>query len=143
MREFKFRIWDIENKMWMTKYFYPDQDYYAWINNKVVRFLVSLDWIIDHPKFWTIQQFTGLFDKNGREIYEGDIIRRMYGMNQKYIKNAEIMFGECPEDNEDDGNFIGWYINYLGNNWGKASLYDEKDYIEVIGNIFENPELLK
>ena len=69
-----------------------------------------------------IMQFTGLKDKNGKEIYEGDIIRlRGYGVNDSR-KIQDIIFHE-----------------------GKFQSHLENDLIgcEVIGNIYENPELIK
>lgn len=73
----------------------------------------------------TIQEFTGLLDKNRKEIYEGDIFM-----------------------DEEDGsyNFIEWNDDFGG--WGTnqwflpRDLVKEAPFYEVIGNIYENPELL-
>jgi len=95
-------------------------------------------------------QFTGLLDKNGKEIYEGDIVvltcRENIGTfnvpddiiaNNGFTGREEIYQGEVVykdygfaiNDKESD-------IIYL--QWG-----EDDDFIEVIGNVYENPELLK
>ena len=76
-------------------------------------------------------QFTGLLDKNGKEIYESDIFKDMFG----YI--YEVLWG--------DGSFYGKYIHKEiveddGDN--DINIYHEEAIIEVIGNIYENPELI-
>ncbi len=80
----------------------------------------------------TIGQYTGLKDKNGKDIYEGDIIQ--FAEKYFYIVKYE------------DAKFVGYHAN---NDWGKwGDLYklgkpgfDKYNYV-VIGNIYQNPELL-
>jgi uncharacterized phage protein (TIGR01671 family) len=71
-----------------------------------------------------LMQSTGLKDKNGKEIYEGDFIKAEWG-----IGNADYrIVGEdgLPE-------FYHWFIEYCF----------EEDNLEVIGNKYENPELIE
>lgn len=72
---------------------------------------------------YELMQYTGLKDKNGREIYEGDIVKNEYGkvMDIQYDpRSAAFGVGD-------------YYFGTIGS--GKI--------LEVIGNIFENPELLE
>ena len=82
----------------------------------------------------TVGQFTGLLDRNGKEIYEGDII--LYGGSIQH----EVMFRHGAF-----GYLIygGWFVSYAGNtNFTFNPLNRSKEH-EVIGNIHDNPELLK
>lgn len=74
-----------------------------------------------------IMQFTGLLDKNGKEIYEGDILRGTSGSIREPVTFSNGRF-ICDHDKKGG--------NYLGTpSFGK--------YHEIIGNIYQNPELLK
>ena len=77
---------------------------------------------------WKVMQFTGLYDKNGTKIFEGDIIKRI-DSNIKYI----VVFNR--------GNFCTQDSKNLHHN---LNLLDSiSDYSEVIGNIHQNKELLE
>lgn len=82
----------------------------------------------------TVGQFTGLHDKNGKEIYEGDIVR----FNQKFLIENILLVGY--EYSHRGGFSLCTKEGYYGM-FGDAWL--EPFYCEVIGNIYDNPELLK
>jgi len=76
----------------------------------------------------TVGQFTGLYDKNGKEIYEGDII----SLNPRNSKTLKVYW------NDRMCNFL------LVNDDTVIDMYkDDENHYKVIGNIHENPELLK
>lgn len=77
----------------------------------------------------TVGQYTGLKDKNGREIYEGDII----GGSDGSINGMEWPFKSAIKWNDKE-------CGFNTPNWGYM---DSTHYYNVLGNIHENPELLK
>lgn len=84
----------------------------------------------------TVGQYTGLTDKNGVRIFEGDICR-FKRFNDIYI--GKIVF------NVKTASFVMWYQSIVGAYGEKAThkmLLSVCDGIEVIGNIYDNPELL-
>lgn len=122
MREIKFRAW---NKV--TKEMYNDA-----INNCKD----SFDLVLKHPQIYKVMQYTGLKDKNGKEIYEGDILDCSYinPMSQEKIKRYfEVVYGH--------GLFAAKLTGHSPA--GDTLLYFKNSDGEVIGNIYENPELLE
>ena len=127
MREIKFRAWDkLNNKM---RYFKPTE---------TIRFVD----FYDPANNWSEpMQYTGLKDKNGKEIYEGDIVRH-------YNRNVVVKWGfyvDGPEYDEDRTENYGWYLKTGKIKYDVEPLATEKgdsNELEVIGNIYENPELL-
>lgn len=129
-REIKFRAWDKENK---AMRYGAEQAYNGhWQMNDIQYF----GQLIDNPKY-ELMQFTGLRDRNGKEIYEGDIVRvhpRLVENQDSYT--AKIVWRDSGFDLERvDFNWIGIrFANKLNEN---AEVY------EIIGNIYKNPELLE
>lgn len=86
----------------------------------------------------TVGQYTGLCDKNGKKIFEGDIVQyELHGIRNR----AVIKYGAPKEDSF----CYGWYLD---DNNGNTAFLLCKNWIkgyncQVIGNIHDNPELLK
>ena len=94
-----------------------------------------------------IMQWTGLTDKNGKEIYEGDILR--YNYEIKGNERSNIFLGEvvCRDMVLDRGDSQARHVGFIlrgvekdGSNW--YSYLPNIKNIEVIANIYENPDLL-
>jgi len=113
MKEIKLRAWNKSTK-WMCCNF-TDETFYFDTN-----LLVSKD----GKDTWEIMQFTGLKDKNGKDIYGGDIVI--------LLCDGEKRMCEVKQNKT--------YCTLDGGILGAGELQTEN--IEVIGNIYENPELL-
>ena len=134
MREIKFRAWDLYwKKMFpaLSLEFLMDK---SGINVTIpdpenkFGFYVS-----DNCE---LMQYTGLKDKNGKEIYEGDVVRM-------YDRPPDTMTWDLVVEWE-NGKFILTGIMDKGEYFGDLSDWADCDWrIEVIGNIYENPELLE
>lgn len=87
----------------------------------------------------TVGQFAGLYDKNGKEIYEGDIIS-LNGENEKIVKFIDEQAAFCLANISDLKHEKWMYIwQHPSSDWWKS--YNRE--IIVIGNAHDNPELLK
>lgn len=137
MREILFRGKRRDNGKWVEgNLFIPDiEDTPTQIlmGTNVVR--ISYDVVPE-----TIGQYTGLTDKNGKRIFEGDIIsipfeedRYPYEENVIHYENAEVYF---------DTERYSWYVRHSDDDLVSLWEYDDRDII-VIGNIHDNPELLE
>jgi uncharacterized phage protein (TIGR01671 family) len=131
MRAIKFRAWVPQVKEWLQDVTLKE----AWQSGRALedfgtsRYeaenISGISWEFDDLVF---MQYTGLKDKNGVEIYEGDIVRT----NHSFVEVGEVKFQL--------GQFIMKYHS-LANSLPR--LVENKWTLEVIGNAYENPELIK
>ncbi len=127
MREIKYRAWDKNTKIMIgANNPYVNQ----FIAGTVASAFTGLH-EDNHP--YTFMQYTGLKDKNGVEIYEGDIVK--WESEDYELYNYKIIFENCSYYAE----------SILGNKSmiGGTLAKDRNIYIEVIGNIYQNKELLQ
>ena len=140
----KFRVWDVEQNKFLSSYadkgieFYHEQGK-DW-HEKQVRDIVPVSWFLqDHNnnlENYIVTQYTGLTDKNNKPIYEGDIVK---------YKTWTGSYDGTTEEHQTQVQFKdgAYYPRYIDDecedSWYSFKVYD----LEVIGNIFETPYLLK
>lgn len=89
----------------------------------------------------TICEYTGLTDKNGNKIFEGDIIK-VVTEDTHEERFIEVGIGEFTDDGSGDL-FIGAYLKYDGFTVSAGQIKEcGSNGVEIIGNIYDNPELL-
>ena len=137
MREIKYRMWNKKEKKMYKVGVLDFDDEKAYIKN-------YLSYTVSNYMFEDIElmQYTGLHDKNGKEIYEGEIIKIKYRKGFKFGEPIYEIFIAKVNYNSAYTSFVTENCNPENICHECENLGDYKD-IEVIGNIYENPELLK
>ncbi len=133
MREIKFRGKRLDNGEWVDGFVLFNQDK----SEAVIAKLTDTEAVCENVALDTIGQFTGLHDKNGKEIYEGDVITQYWG--SPHYRNGE--YYECNARRgqvlfDKSGCFVLLSESLLYHLFGDGLTQ------EVQGNIHDNPELL-
>lgn len=131
---YKFRAWDKQTKKMLKLIMH------VFIEDEWPEGEIESSTVFEWPDVYHVMQYTGLRDKNGKEIFVGDILQRVDALNQraeisivKFISagtvcvlngKSEIISGFCC----------------LGHGYHGGEITSQ---IEIIGNVYENPELLK
>ena len=128
-REIKFRVWNKKLNIMSYAHDNDAREYFLHFSGgRAIRCYdgyseKSIIWDTEWKSNYEIQQFTGIKDKNNKDIYEGDIITGNFDFGPAgYVKQT------LP---------VHWH-NTLGYQWN----YWHLNTIEIIGNIFQHPELL-
>ena len=156
MKEVLFR-----GKTYTDKWEYGDLRHGGYVHNDSETYIMYADYALHNipvnPQ--TVGQYTGLVDKNGKKIFEGDIVQ--YNTYDDFDCHSIVKFGEYKQDGS-GGEYsgrkcIGFYVNvdnftcpdwcdnepecFPYHMWQQNILEVAKE-CEVIGNIYDNPELL-
>lgn len=155
MREILFKAKANYNGKWVEGYYLRDQYHVG--GKDIIFYRKDSDWFTVYTNkidIETLCQFTGLCDKNGNKIWENDIL--MCHENPEDL--VKVVFGEFGVRNIETGSIvdkaIGWYYEVVATDaisirepfsWSMplTEYYIDRCEMEVVGNIFDNKELLQ
>lgn len=163
MRELKFRIWDKQNKKWITANGHSLHCFSNWsicpFTGKLTDYVGAFDGdhgetytanpapdyyltasgVVKEPRY-VVVEYAGLKDKNGKEIYEGDVVKTVDGVSKLDVEFAKYTHGEVKWLRE------GFEVCQEHVGATRLSVFSKCDCcpadLEIIGNIHETPELL-
>jgi uncharacterized phage protein (TIGR01671 family) len=133
MREIKFRAWfTLKNRMVnhesLSLFYDSDEGFTFAFDDSTFVDEEHAEGTLNYE----LMQFTGLYDKNGKEIYEGDVLEAQDDDGSFYLKVAY------------DGEYARyWFVDEADSGYCYAPDEFGRDEILVVGNIYENPELLR
>jgi len=130
MREIKFRAWDGKNIHYWDSVVHPYTNAITGTPYPKL-FYLPMSYLVGDSNDMVWMQYTGLKDKNGKEIFEGDIVKADFGV-EKMNGNGKVEWSD------------GGYWKFISTKPHKLpSLLHRAFNIEIIGNIHDNPELLE
>jgi hypothetical protein len=149
MRTIKFRVWNSKTKSWI----HGPHERSALDGVNLLGETILLGGFLDGVSIQDLNeivplQFTGLSDKNGNEIYEGDILRNFDEecsgeitprKGKQVIRHFKVIY--CSHEGRFKSQYLDWFHKHAGENTGNpvSGFITWRDSI-VIGNIYDNPE---
>jgi uncharacterized phage protein (TIGR01671 family) len=130
MRKHKYRVWDKDEHKWLEL---SGDIFLAFSDGEMQVIEGSQEYAEEHENV-EIVEWTGLKDRNNKEIYEGDIVQAIHRIH------------DCGDDKENLYNYFQVTFlngNFMFGNNNAHEFFNKYTFREVIGNIFENPELLE
>lgn len=139
--EIKFRAWDKKNKRFLT-----ENDWQKHLSIKLgggISVLSSTADKYDVDVFEIIlQQSTGLFDKNRKEIFDGDIVKHKYAVGEEFKSNGIMVVGsETPDGFKIVG--LEMFDPKSSTTYSFDANNEIQEDVEIIGNIYEDKKLIK
>lgn len=153
MREIKFRGYDTDDKVWRYGFYMQKDDSILCLatekqikenEHHLILFGGFCDWNMPKPYYQSevdgnsIGQYTGKHDKNGKEIYEGDIVKFDIYNYEKLVSSTISEIKWC-----DDLCSLSVVVNKQGTRGTIGHFNNLNTEVEVIGNVYENSDLLE
>lgn len=137
-RILKFRSWIKKQKIML-----PPENAFVIFSNGAIHIPFEYKDFMDENDL-VLMQYTGLKDKNGKEIWEGDIILDLWKHKLQIIYSGAGFLAIDPSHGlQYEGSELDPEVNSYNSKRGTFNLADRLKWAEVIGNVFENPDLLK
>ena len=137
MREIKFRVWDGEQMLSLSQGVSRELIVIQENSFKGYEMEINFDEVV-------LMQYTGLKDKNGKEIYEGDILQLT---DMEYLDMPDfkgiVAINDCEFFLKDKNNESIELWSDGSNDYFTMSLIQTTECCEIIGDIYSNPELIK
>jgi uncharacterized phage protein (TIGR01671 family) len=132
-REIKFRAWEIKHQAWIQGFIMDN--YHPYFNKGVMPSLHRYDRTWENGEY-ILEQFTGLLDRKGNPIYEGDIVSS--------YDPIKLERGEpCDYEGAVEWSNTGAYFIIADKDGKFLNLLSRVEQPTILGNIHENPNLLK
>ena len=137
MREYKFRVWDLEKKFYLNQ----DDEFHFYEPDRGWQCPIPLCECLRDKKRYVVQQYAGMRDENNYLIFEGDLVELHTAANDhaKNLKDNHYGLYEIYWDRKYKLKEIkpNWFLKVIDNDFASFNI------MKVVGNVFKNSELLK